>query len=73
MESARHGDVTSSHKSAAEGTTVTLTVEPNKGYTLETLIVTDKNGNELELKDKGDGKYTFTMPASKVTVTATFM
>lgn len=58
---------------ADEGDTVTLIVEPDKGYTLETLTVTDKNGNELKLKDMDNGKYTFTMPASKVTIKATFM
>jgi len=52
---------------------VTITVKPDSGYVLETLTVTDKNGNELTLKDKGDGKYTFTMPAGKVEVKATFM
>jgi len=68
-----NGKVTADNTGAEEGDTVTLTVEPDKGYTLETLTVTDKNGEKLELKDKGDGKYTFTMPASKVTVEATFM
>ena len=52
---------------------VTVTVKPDSGYVLETLTVTDKNGNELTLKDKGNGKYTFTMPAGKVEVKATFM
>ena len=68
-----NGKVTADNTCAEEGDTVTLTVEPDKGYTLETLIVTDKNGDELKLKDKGNGKYTFTMPASNVTVKATFM
>ena len=68
-----NGDVTSSQKTASEGTTVTLTVEPDKGYTLETITVTDKNGDEIELTNKGNGKYTFKMPASKVYVEATFM
>ena len=72
ISSAKNGDVTSSHKSASKGTTVTLTVDPDKGYTLETITVTDKNGDELKLTEK-NGKYTFTMPASKVTVKATFM
>ena len=70
--SAAHGDVAASHKSAAKGTTVTLTVEPDKGYTLETLTVTDGSGNKITLAEK-NGKYTFTMPASQVTVKATFM
>ncbi|MGO5049978.1 InlB B-repeat-containing protein [Dysosmobacter sp. Sow4_B12] len=68
-----NGKVTANNTSAEEDDVVTLTVEPDKGYTLETLTVTDKNGNELKLKDKGNGKYTFTMPDSKVTVKATFM
>ena len=72
MESAKNGDVASSHKSAAKGTTITLTVAPDKGYTLETITATDASGNKLKLTGK-DGKYTFTMPASKVTVKATFM
>ena len=70
---AKNGDVTADTKSAAKGETVTVTVDPDKGYTLETLTVTDKNGKEIELTNKGDGKYTFKMPASKVTVKATFM
>ena len=68
-----NGTVTVSPKNAAGGTTVTVTVKPNDGYVLETLTVTDKNGGELKLTDKGNGKYTFTMPGSKVEVKATFM
>ena len=73
VEDAKNGDVTVSHKSTYKGATVTVTVDPDKGYSLETLTVTDKNGKEIELTNKGDGKYTFKMPASKVTVKATFM
>ena len=68
-----HGSVTVSPKSASKGSTVTVTVTPDKGYALETLAVTDKNGNALDLTDQGGGQYTFTMPSSPVTVTATFM
>ena len=68
----KHGSVTSDRSTASRNTTVTLTVKPDEGYILETLTVTDKNGNELKIKEK-NGKYTFTMPASKVTVEATFM
>ena len=68
-----HGTVTVSPKNASKGDRVTVTVKPDSGYILETLTVTDKNGNELTLKDKGNGKYTFTMPAGKVEVKATFM
>ena len=68
-----NGSVTVSPKSASKGSTVTITVKPDSGYVLETLTVTDKNGDELKLTDKGNGKYTFTMPGSKVEVKATFM
>ncbi|MCI7215687.1 InlB B-repeat-containing protein [Dysosmobacter sp.] len=73
VKSAKNGDVTVSPRNASKGTTVTLTVEPDKGYTLETITVTDKNGDEIALTNKGDGKYTFKMPAGKVYVEATFM
>lgn len=68
-----HGSVTVSPKSASKGSTVTVTVTPDKGYALETLAITDKNGNALDLTDQGGGQYTFTMPSSPMTVAATFM
>ena len=68
-----HGSVSVSPKSASKGSTVTVTVTPDKGYALETLSVTDKNGSALDLTDQGGGKYTFTMPSAPVTVAATFM
>ena len=68
-----NGTVTVSPKNASKGSTVTITVTPNSGYVLETISVTDKNGNDLKLTDKGNGKYTFTMPGSKVEVKVTFM
>ena len=68
-----HGSVTVNPKNASKGSTVIITVTPDSGYVLETISVTDKNGNDLKLTDKGGGKYTFTMPASKVEVKATFM
>lgn len=68
-----HGSVSVSPKSASKGSTVTVTVTPDKGYALETLTVTDKNSSALDLTDRGNGKYTFTMPSSPVTVAATFM
>ena len=67
-----NGTVTVSPRSAEKGDTVTITVKPDSGYQLDDLTVTDKNGKELKLTDKGNGKYTFTMPASKVEINATF-
>lgn len=70
---AENGKIAVSPKNASAGSTVTITVKPDSGYVLETISVTDKNGNDLKLTDKGNGKYTFTMPASKVEIKATFM
>ena len=68
-----HGTVTANRRYAEKGDTVTITVTPDSGYVLETITATDKNGNDLKLTNKGNGKYTFTMPGSKVEVKATFM
>ena len=65
--------MTVSPESASKGDTVTITVAPDKGYTLESLTVLDKDGKALALTDKGGGRYTFTMPAGKITVKAVFM
>ena len=68
-----NGTVTVNPKSASKGSTVTITAKPDSGYQLDDLTVTDKNGKELKLTDKGNGKYTFIMPASKVEIKATFV
>ena len=68
-----NGTVTVSPRSAEKGDTVTITAKPDSGYQLDDLTVTDKNGKELKLTDKGNGKYTFTMPASKVEIKVTFV
>ena len=71
--SVKNGTVTVSPKNASKGDTVTVTVKPDSGYVLETLTVVDQNGSKIKLTDKGDGKYTFTMPSGKVEVKAAFM
>ena len=71
--STKNGDVTVSPKNASKGDRVTVTVTPDKGYELDKLTVKDASGNKLKLTDKGNGKYTFTMPGSKVTVSAEFI
>ena len=67
-----NGGVAVSSKNARKGDTVTVTVTPDAGYQLDKLTVTDKDGKELKLTDKGDGKYRFTMPDGKVEVKAVF-
>ena len=72
VEGMDNGSVKVSPTRASKGSTVTVTVKPDEGYELDKLTVTDKNGDRIKLTDKGDGKYTFQMPASKVTVEAVF-
>ena len=72
MDQPDHGGVTASRKAASSGSTITLTVNPDEGYQLYTLTVTDSRGNQRELTSKGGGRYTFTMPPSNVTVSAVF-
>ena len=71
--STKNGDVTVSPKNASKGDRVTVTVKPDSGYEIGSVTVLDSKGNELKLTDKGDGKYTFTMPGGKVEVKATFV
>lgn len=71
VQNSKNGAVTASHKSAAKDTAVTLTVTPDKGYVLDTLNVLDSKNKAVKLTEK-NGKYTFTMPAGKVTVSAAF-
>lgn len=66
------GTVKLSRTRAKNGDTVTVTVVPNTGYELDDLVVTNNNGDDVSLSNKGDNKYSFTMPDSKVTVEATF-
>ncbi len=67
-----HGTVTASTETAVGGSTVTITVKPDSGYTLGGITVTDSEGNELSLTDNGNGAYTFTMPSGKVEIHVTF-
>ena len=72
VDKTENGAITVSPKSASKGDTVTVTVKPDKGYKLDTLKVLDKNGDTVKLTEK-NGKYTFTMPAGKVTVKGSFV
>ena len=67
-----HGTVTASTEAAVGGSTVTITVKPDSGYTLGGITVTDSEGNELSLTDNDNGAYTFTMPSGKVEIHVTF-
>ncbi len=69
---ASNGKVSLDKSTAKKGDTVTVTVTPDAGYQLDKLTVTDVKGKTVDVTKKSDGKYTFTMPDSKVTITPTF-
>ena len=68
-----NGSVTVSPKSPKKGDTVTITPKPDAGYTVEQILVTDKNGNAVKVTNNGDGTYSFAQPADKVNVEVIFM
>ena len=70
--SCKNGTVTVTPEKADKGTVVTVTVSADRGYQLDQLRVTDADGKTLPLADNGNGIYTFSMPDSKVSITATF-
>lgn len=67
-----NGSLSVTPQNAKRGSSVTITATPDKGYEVDDIVAKDAKGNKLTLKDNGDGTYTFTMPASKVTIEATF-
>lgn len=69
---ADNGTVTADVSDAMEGDTVTITVTPDEGYELDGLVVTDPEGNLIEVTDNGDGTYSFVMPDGDVTIDASF-
>ena len=67
-----NGSLSVSPSRASRGRTVTITVKPDEGYELDTLTVTEKDGTAVEITRTADNKYTFTMPASQVTIGVSF-
>lgn len=67
-----HGKIITADRFAAEGDRVNLSAHPDKGYALTSITVTAAGGKELTLREKGDGKFSFTMPDRQVKVIAEF-
>jgi len=68
----KNGSITPSVTKAMQGETVTLSVKSDNGYILEQLSIVDSSGNDVEYERDGETA-TFVMPASAVTVSATFI
>ncbi len=69
---ASNGKVSLDKNTAKKGDTVTVTVTPDAGYQLDKLTITDAKGKTVDVTKKSDGKFTFTMPDSKVEIKAVF-
>ena len=67
-----HGKIITADRFAAEGDRVNLSAHPDKGYALASITVAAAGGKELTLREKGDGKFSFTMPDRQVKVIAEF-
>ena len=67
-----NGDISVSPSRAERGDTVTITVDPDEGYELDSLVVTDNRGNRIAVDKESDTRYTFEMPAGRVSIDATF-
>ena len=72
VPSVDNGSLSVSPRNARKGSTVTITVTPDEGYMIDTISATDKKGNDVVLTKTSDNIYTFTMPASKVEIAASF-
>ena len=73
VEPSEHGSVTVSGGWAEVGSEVTLTVTPDEGWRLGSLSAVGPDGAQLALRSLGGGRYAFTMPGGKVTVSAVFV
>lgn len=73
VEDADHGSIQVSPSRADRGDTVTITVNPDEGYALESLIVRDSNGGSIDVERQSDTRYTFEMPSGRVTIEAEFV
>ena len=67
------GEIKVSPRTPEEDEEVTITVNPDAGYELDELTVTDRNGREIDVTANRDGTYTFIQPRGRVTVEASFV
>ena len=68
----KHGYV-QAPPSAMPGTAVPVAAEPDKGYILGSLRVTDERGRSISVTEKADGTYFFIMPDSTAYIDAEFV
>lgn len=72
INSSSNGSIASNYAKAPYGTTIVITSTASEGYRLTALEVKAANGNTVKVTKTGDSTYSFTMPASDVTVEPTY-
>ena len=72
IEKSDHGKVKCTPQSPERGDKVTVTLTPDKGWQIDGLTVTDRNGKPVAVTNRGGGIYTFTQPTGRVTIKASF-
>lgn len=66
------GTVRVNPRTPSAGDDVTITAEPDQGFEVEEVTVTDRNGSEIRVTDNRDGTYRFNQPRGRVTISVTF-
>ncbi len=72
IEDTENGSVSVTPRNPERGDTVTITPDPDPGYEVDEVIVTDRDGDEVEVTERRDGTYTFTQPTGRVTIEVAF-
>ena len=67
------GTIKVSPRTPEAGDKVTITPDPDRGYEVDEVIVTDRDGDEIRVTANRDGTYTFTQPRGRVTIEVTFV
>ena len=67
-----HGTVEIDEESPQAGDTVTITPQPEEGYEVDEVIVTDEDGNRIPVTENPDGSWSYEQPDGDVTITVTF-
>ncbi len=73
VKSAENGSISVNRTGAREGNTIYITFTPDSGYVLESVKIRDLKNNKYVAEQQEDGTYAFTMPASNVQISATFV
>ena len=73
VENPRNGDVDVTPHRASAGTRVTIELDPDRGYEVGSVVVIDEDGDEVELTEQSETKYTFRMPKGDVEIEVSFV